>query len=795
MTFSRDAKENLIADYEGAFFTDNVAADDTTVAEFLRSAQDLRLLDLSGTRIGDITFFGARFTMCQSIEYLDLSGTAVTEEAVQDVLKNFKSLRHLRLSRCAGVTDSVALASALTVLKSVKISSLYVAHLPESCVLDTAFFNVIKSMTSLEHLDVSGSAGVTDDNLKSLLSKRTSKLRTLAARDMGVTGSFLTALSNSAASPMLESVDIRGCNLDVKRIERVNKSRPHLIILYDSEDADAVPISGTRKRKAATRNSSNTASTSRKKRNTGRIAGGGKAKKSVHPDDFDIVDAAEMIEQLYAAIDERNLTPAARALCIPEIFGNVISFLELRDFAPIAQVCSSWYRATIRCKRWLRVVDLGAHQEERSSRIVLDDEPEGDEQNNFVTQESVGDRYAYYARRRRRAQIVPPSFLNRPIIDDSVLDLLVSDCPRLKTLRLNDCEAITDIGISLLLSQLHELEELDVSGCVLLSQACLKKIERTVPSLRTLHLHGLDLTSAFARNIGDTFPNLERISITEVRSSYRNDVYFWLFRHCPSLKGVEIENCSSVDLVFNQLFQNPSLEAIKISGSRGYYSSFLSGSSIQRMAKIYGESLRELRLSCLRIFDGLSGLFQRCTELRIVILEKAIMPVTTIRDVLSSPLPHLEQLCVQSPTAFEFPKDSSSYASFVEHTELRQFSFRWTGGHIPSAFLAALHASAPNLRHLTLIPYDTANAHRAHTELDCGALLRSVASHWSQLESLTIPAGLITREDLHHFFTKCPRIRRFTVEEGGRLSQEILDALLECTRTYTRVTISGLNPK
>lgn len=137
------------------------------MAQFLKwCTAGLQIFDLSGSHVTDWALSGSRFSTCiDTLQCLDLSGTAMTASAVRSVLHSFTGLRQLHLSHCTDLTCAAALTNAIEKPASDVLDSLHMAHLPQSCELDTAFFTALQSNPSLTDVDLSGCNGVTDDVL------------------------------------------------------------------------------------------------------------------------------------------------------------------------------------------------------------------------------------------------------------------------------------------------------------------------------------------------------------------------------------------------------------------------------------------------------------------------------------------------------------------------------------------------------------------------------------------------------------------------------------------------------
>eukprot|EP01114_Cavostelium_apophysatum_P008637 TRINITY_DN2126_c0_g1_i1.p1 TRINITY_DN2126_c0_g1~~TRINITY_DN2126_c0_g1_i1.p1 ORF type:complete len:1679 (-),score=453.03 TRINITY_DN2126_c0_g1_i1:53-5089(-) len=155
-----------------------------------------------------------------------------------------------------------------------------------------------------------------------------------------------------------------------------------------------------------------------------------------------------------------------------------------------------------------------------------------------------------------------------PFLDNAALQALASHCPALVSLNLSDCPKVTDKGLEELLvtcknlrflnvskcSQLtgsafqiigEQLEGLDVSGCVSLSEQAIMTLARKCPKLRRIKVSGKAATANALCAIATSCRSLESAELADC-DAVTDIAVQTLVRECPKLTSVAFNCCKSI---------------------------------------------------------------------------------------------------------------------------------------------------------------------------------------------------------------------------------------------------------
>lgn len=134
-------------------------------------------------------------------------------------------------------------------------------------------------------------------------------------------------------------------------------------------------------------------------------------------------------------------------------------------------------------------------------------------------------------------------------ITDAGLLSLVRGCGRLRSLDLTHCERITDLSLqSLVLATAHQLECLNLTMCVAVTDTTVILIAELCQCLRSLQLNGcIALTDAclWALAVGNTRLSLREMAITDNHLITDLPIYR-LVQSCLRLHSLDVSNCSTL---------------------------------------------------------------------------------------------------------------------------------------------------------------------------------------------------------------------------------------------------------
>lgn len=169
----------------------------------------------------------------------------------------------------------------------------------------------------------------------------------------------------------------------------------------------------------------------------------------------------------------------------PEILTLIFRYLDVRDKGRVAQVCTAWHEAAYNKLVW-RGVQAKLHLR-RTNHVLL----------ASLARRGIKRVQILSFRRGLRDVIVELPRLEAlsfsgcfGLTDISLSHAVVTDVPSLSVLDLSLCKQITDRGVAVIASHLHNLETLNLAGCSGVTSNGLQLIATRLRKLHCLILRG-----------------------------------------------------------------------------------------------------------------------------------------------------------------------------------------------------------------------------------------------------------------------------------------------------------------